>query len=198
MLTHESKYEIVGRRLSGLTGTVVDVGARDRRLKDYLPAHVEYLSADVTPGHDLCWNLEVPLLVPDGSYDTIVALDVLEHVELIHRAFDELLRVARRRVFVSLPNMACLSFRLQYLLDGRLSAKYDLDLDHQGDRHRWLTVYRQVCEFVECRASAAGCTTRRYDILLGYGRYHRKIARLPLSPALRAYTLLFEVSKDPS
>jgi hypothetical protein len=40
----------------------------------------------------------------DRSFETVVAADVLEHVDSMHAFFDELCRVADRHVIVSLPN----------------------------------------------------------------------------------------------
>lgn len=44
--------------------------------------------------------------IPDDAFDTVVCIDVIEHVEGDREFVDELMRVARRRVFVSTPNYA--------------------------------------------------------------------------------------------
>jgi len=46
---------------------------------------------------------------PDGHFDIVTCVDVLEHVEDYHRFLGELLRVARKGVFISTPNR-----RLEY------------------------------------------------------------------------------------
>ena len=195
MFTRLSKYQIVGQQVAGLTGTLVDVGARDRILKEYVHSGLNYLSSDIVPDHDLQWDLEEPINVPDNAYDIVVALDVLEHLEHIHQAYLEVLRIARQKLFVSLPNMTCLSLRLQFFRTGHLGGKYDLLPEYQGDRHRWVTSYLQICAFIHYHAQAAGGTVVRYDILTGYSRPHELISRLPLPAALRAYTVLFEITK---
>jgi len=198
VFTRRSKYQIVGQQVAGLTGTLVDVGARDRVLQGYLPPGLGYLSADVSAGHDFLWNLEEPVGAPADAYDVVVALDVLEHLEQIHQAYRELLRIARHKLFVSLPNMTCLSLRLQFFTTGYLGGKYDLLPAHQGDRHRWLTSYRQIRVFIDHHARLAGCTVMQYDILTGYSRLHELLSRLPLPANLRAYTVLFEITKRPT
>jgi hypothetical protein len=35
----------------------------------------------------------------------------------------------------------------------------------------------------------------RYDMLTGHGRLHQLLSYLPLSAALRAYALLFEITR---
>jgi SAM-dependent methyltransferase len=192
VFTRKSKYQIVGQRVAS-SGSLVDLGARDRILQPYLPAGLRYLSADIVPGHDLVWNLEEPIPVPDQAYDFVVALDVLEHLEHIHRAYKELLRITRRKLFISLPNMTHLALRLDYFRTGSLGGKYTLLPEHQGDRHRWLTTYPQICAFVQSHARAAGCAVERYDILVGYTRLDKLVSYLPLPAALRTYTVLFEI-----
>jgi len=86
----------------------------------------------------------------------VAALDVLEHVEAAHAAFGELMRLARRMVFISLPNMNSLKYRARYLFAGRLNGKYFLLPKHQGDRHRWLPVYADIYPFIILNAARAG------------------------------------------
>lgn len=200
MITRKSKYAIVGERTAGMSGKLLDIGARDRVLEGFLDtARLEYLSADVSgdPRMHMLVDLEKPIECADGAFDVVAALDVLEHVEGIHAAFRELLRITRGKLFVSLPNMSCLSFRLNFMLTGGISGKYSLLPEHQGDRHRWLTGYRQAREFIERNAAAAGCGVEVYDIVSGFGTAHEIISRLPAPPSLRTYTLLFEITKRP-
>lgn len=194
MITRKSKYQLVGQQLRDESGVLVDIGARDRVLHGYLPPHLDYRSADVIEGHDYIFNLEKPLVVEDQAFDYVTALDVLEHLENIHDAFNELIRITRKKLFVSLPNMTCLSFRLHFFRHGQLSGKYDLLPEHQGDRHRWVTDFHQSSAFIHHHA--APYQVRQYNIVSGYGLIQNICSRLPLSPALRTYTQLFEISKS--
>ena len=110
--SYRSKYTTVGRLLGDHSGTLLDVGARDGVLRRCLPEALEYRSADVASGCDVVVDLERHLRFEDGSFDYVVALDVLEHVNNFHTAFHELLRIARRGVIIALPNMAFLPHRL--------------------------------------------------------------------------------------
>jgi len=171
-----NKYRVVGRALQGAEGSLLDVGARDRRLAAELDQRLEYYSADVGEGHDYQLDLEQCLPLPDRMFDYVVALDVLEHVEHIHQAFHELARIARRGLIVGLPNVASLPRRWSFLRRGHLGTKkYDLYPEHQGDRHRWLTVYPQINAFVEANAARAGLTLEHVLEEIEGGR----IARLP-------------------
>jgi hypothetical protein len=179
-----------------LPGTLVDVGARDRVLQHYLlDPNTSYYSADIAPGHDFLWDLESPIDCADKAYDIVVALDVLEHLENIHLALEELLRIARVRLYVSLPNMTCLSFRLRFLLKGHISGKYDLLPEHQGDRHRWLMNYKEACGFVGYHAERCGFDVRLHNIVGGFTPLERAISYMPIRASLRTYTMLFELAR---
>ncbi|MCX7681260.1 MAG: methyltransferase domain-containing protein [Anaerolineae bacterium] len=157
-------------------GTLLDVGARDRHLAARLDQHrLEYHSADLGEGCDYRVNLEEGLEFPDGAFDYVVALDVLEHVEHIHRAFHELARITRRCLIIALPNLSALSRRWSFLWRGHLGTKkYDLYPEHQGDRHRWLTVYPQINAFVEENAARTGLVLEQvFEELQG-----RRVARV--------------------
>jgi glycosyltransferase involved in cell wall biosynthesis/SAM-dependent methyltransferase len=140
------------------TGSLLDVGARARILAPLIdPTTITYRSADIGEGHEYQIDLETKLPLSDCSFTYVIALDVLEHVEGIHAAFDELARITSYVLIIALPNLASYSHRVRFLNEGHLgTAKYDLLEKHQGDRHRWLTVYGQMNKFIETSASRNG------------------------------------------
>jgi hypothetical protein len=203
------KYRVVASLLDGASGTVLDVGARDRRLGTLLNSSLAYASADIGPGHDYVLDLEGPLPLSDHKFDFVVALDVLEHLEAIHSAFDELARITSRTLFIALPNMATARRRLLFLLRGNLgTGKYDLRLEHQGDRHRWLTVYDQMNSFIQQRAGQNGLTLRSIieELDTGTGRFVDRGMGLigrglvgvgVFSPGLIAGRCIYVLDRDP-
>src|SRR5918993_707416 len=74
---------------------------------------------------------------PDASFDRALCLDVLEHLayEEQPRALAELFRVLRPdgELLVSVPNLAHLQSRIQFLLRGRL-IRTASEYKHPGDR----------------------------------------------------------------
>ena len=179
-----------------MRGRLVDVGARSRRLEQHLTnPDLEYLTSDIVPGYDLHIDLEAPLKFDDDSFEIICALDVLEHVENIHEALAELFRITKYKLFLTIPNMACIYYRTRFFFKGELFKEYDLFPQHQGDRHRWLTIYPQIYRFMEDFASRAGCELRSYDILRGFHPVQKMFAMLPLPQHMRTFTILFELIK---
>jgi SAM-dependent methyltransferase len=100
-----------------LEGRVLDVGCGDAYgvLRAALGSTYEgldigdsykYENAGTREGQpEHLWNVEREALpFPEASYDTVLCIGALEHLDNIHQVYDELFRVARRRVIVMLPN----------------------------------------------------------------------------------------------
>lgn len=195
--TRRDKYCLVGDFLGNRSGTLLDVGARDRVLLKYLnPRRIVYASCDLSGEHDYTFDLEQPLPLSDRTFDYVVALDVLEHLEAIHSAFGELMRIARRFVIISLPNLNSIKYRTRFLLYGRLNGKYDLLPYHQGDRHRWLTIYDEIYRFVTTNVERGGFeVTAAYNLVEFdglFGPISRSTARLGIvAHGLFTNTIIF-------
>jgi len=146
----EDKLAVAGDILSKyLCGSVLDVGCDQMHLAKMVRGR--YVGIDVNGTPDLIVNVEHGLPFQDKSFDTVVAFDVLEHLDDIHAAFDELCRVARRYVILGLPNMYEWRFRIMFLLGRRLSGKYGLPAEAPQDRHRWLFSLCEARTFVQHR-----------------------------------------------
>lgn len=121
------------------SGMVLDVGCRSGRLRYVLPQKdICYYGLDLSPPANVTGNLEAGLPFRDESFEVVVALDVLEHTDDIHKAIGELFRVSRKYVVISLPNGYELKTRMKYLLGYPISGKYVLPVEPPSDRHRWL------------------------------------------------------------
>jgi len=163
--------------------TLLDMGCRTMALKPYLHHCKEYHGADMTPSEGVIQcNLEEGLKnFADNAYDTVVALDVLEHLERVHFAYKEMLRVARKCAIVSFPNMYYISFRLNYLLKGKLTGKYTFPMEEILDRHRWVLSYSEAVNFIE-HNTPQECHIEHYKITPERGR--TKVLMEPLEKIL--------------
>jgi SAM-dependent methyltransferase len=160
---YRSKYRQVASCLADGSRSVLDVGCRDGTLKKHLPASVSYTGVDLAPGpmvSQVC-NLEKGLPFEDCAFDTVVALDVLEHTDDIWFAFDELARVARLQVLAVLPNSYHWKNRIRFLR-GREPDKYVLPGEPIVDRHRWHCSYTTSHDFIFHRAARLGLSVTEF------------------------------------
>lgn len=176
--------------------TLLDIGCRTMALKPLLKGCIEYTGTDLTAGDGvIACDLEKGLPdFKDNSYDIVTALDVLEHLENCHFVLEEMIRVARKGVFVSLPNMFYIKFRLNFLLGRGLSGKYSFPEHRILDRHRWVLSFTEAERFLKANAGAHHLQV--YKIVPERGRTKNIIEPLQTKlaeklPDLLAYGSLF-------
>ena len=99
-----------------LQGRILDVGAGDQATFFRGTFGNNYESLDIGDGYKIVtrnerdaishvYNLEGrPLPFEDKSFDCVMCMDTLEHVDDPHLLLGELLRVSSKHVIVSLPN----------------------------------------------------------------------------------------------
>lgn len=140
-----------------LSGRILDVGADACYLRQHLPPKTDYCGIGLGEQVDRTVNLEKQLIpFPDSSFDCALCLDVLEHVDNIHALFDDLCRVSRRFVIISLPN-AWLDFynmlRNGEYRPGQPMKFYGLPVEPPPDRHKWFFSADEAKAFVLHRAA---------------------------------------------
>ena len=121
---------VIGRIAGRRRGRVLDVGTESGYLAlrlaaqgfeaeacDCLPEPTSDLEGKVV--YQQC-DLNVGLPYPDASFDYVVCLEVIEHLDDPFALCRELRRVLRTdgQLFVSTPNILCLRSRIRFLLDG--------------------------------------------------------------------------------
>jgi hypothetical protein len=119
---------------------------------------IEVFEIDITGECDLKANLDTLSALPfeDDSFDVVCGFDVLEHLENFHLLNEEMLRVAKDYVLISLPNSATeilidpLRNRPQKQSDldrGTFSKFNGLPLMKPSDRHRWWIYFGDIIRF---------------------------------------------------
>jgi ubiquinone/menaquinone biosynthesis C-methylase UbiE len=124
---------------------LLDAGCGEGELarRKVLPSGIRVISLDLRPeslahfrdhaaGHNLvCGSLE-SLPLPDKSVDTVLCLEVLEHLDNPAVALGELARVARKRVVLSVPYEPY--FRIGNVLRGKHLERWG---DHPEHVQHW-------------------------------------------------------------
>jgi hypothetical protein len=181
---HEGRSSYVSERLHGLVeGRILDVGAgRNATVfsqtfgSDYHPLdlgssyHIE--GRPVLVGPDTVVDLERgPLPFKDRSFDTVICTDVLEHIDNIYHAYDELFRVADRKVIISLPNN-WVGFLVSLAAGRHVThrAGYGLPPFPKGigERHKYWFNHEEAADFL-IRRIPAGFKVAFFDPVFEYG-----------------------------
>lgn len=178
--------------------SLLDAGCRTMALKPLLSGCREYYGSDLIPTAGvLQCNLEGPLPFDDNSFDVVTALDVLEHLDNPHGALQELFRVAKKSVLISLPNMHYIEFRWRFLRGHGLSGKYKFPPQPILDRHRWVLSYSEALAFI--LENSTDFVVDHEMVLPVRGR--TRIISYPVErwlatvwPNLFAYGVLFEIN----
>jgi SAM-dependent methyltransferase len=150
--TRQERMAYVARSFSPLLhagqARVLDVGCDQAYLRQLLPQAV-YTGIDRSPAADIEQDLEKqPILpFPDKSFDCVLCIDVLEHLDSLHQVFAELIRVSGAHVVISWHN--CWVNARRPLARGRGSfSHYGLPPDPPADRHKWFFNIREAEAFV--------------------------------------------------
>lgn len=148
-----------------LHARVLDVGCDTGRLRALIADPSKYVGVDLNPAADVRVNLDRENLpFSDRSFETVLATDVLEHLERTHVVFDELCRVASERIVVSLPNpLHNLIFELARGSGGERLKYYGLPIDPPGDRHRWFFGGEEAAAFLRERGERQGFEIEQLD-----------------------------------
>ena len=138
--TYIAKLDAVRRYLNALPSTsrVLDAGCGEGVLVEEYATRLDITGVDAHYSSSrVSHGLLTELPFPDASFDRALCLDVLEHLayEEQPRALAELFRVLRPggELLVSVPNLAHLQSRIQFLLRGRL-IRTASEYKHPGDR----------------------------------------------------------------
>jgi len=135
-----------------LKESILDVGCDEGYLRELLSKDVKYIGIDLGGKPDFVINLEIDKLnkFDDKSFHTVLCLDVLEHLNNLHDVFDDICRVSKKYVIISLPNSWHL-FKYS-LISGKKEYKgWGLPLNNPIDRHKWFFNYEEALNFIRER-----------------------------------------------
>jgi SAM-dependent methyltransferase len=191
--TYLAKMAFVREYLDALPrrARVLDAGCGEGVLVDEYADRLAIIGVDMNFSSARVRHASLDALpFEDGSFDRALCLDVLEHLAYDQqpRALSELHRVLAPggELLVSVPNLAHLQSRVQFLLRGRL-IRTASELKHPGDR--------PVVEYLRLARTAGFSLVRRRGIFPTIPILTRMIRRHPdaLRPVHRALTRLLPV-----
>lgn len=182
----------LARRYAALfAGRVLDVGCDEAVLRAYCPGG-GYVGLDKTGAADVHQDLARDGRLPfaERSFDTVVCWDVLEHLDDPHALFDELARVTREHLLVSLPNTW--NAARKQLRRGRGAIEhYGLPPEPPVDRHRWFFNLSEAESFLRARAQRVGFEVRELCALEKPRPWFVRATRRLVVPRARSYLDLY-------
>jgi hypothetical protein len=152
--------------------SVLDVCGFQGGLGKVFPGN--YVNVDMDSRADYVLNLDAieKLPFPKAAFDTVVCTDGLEHLENIHGIFDEMCRVAKQSVIISMPNAW---INVRYMIGGLkeqfskhrprrlLDRHWILPVDKPEDRHRWFYSLTEADALIGTRGSRMGFEVVEYN-----------------------------------
>lgn len=124
------QYRLFVKNLNGFDKNkkyrVLEIGAGDKIIADFLPKNFKYSSLDFGKQHDYNFDLNKKKLpIKSNTFDVIICLETLEHIMYPDEILQEISRIAKKDAvfFISMPNEYNFVQRFYYLI-GRKTA-YD-------------------------------------------------------------------------
>ena len=146
------RSDFVARRFADyLNGSILDVGCDQAPLRDMFRSN--YTGIDIAGKPDIKIDLEKIQYLPfkDNSFNCVLCIDVLEHLENLESIFAELMRVSDQYIIISLPN--CWRDARRPIEKGMGYFKhYGLPNIKLRDRHKWFFSLTQARVFIEAKA----------------------------------------------
>lgn len=187
----ESRNEWAATLLNTMPGDkLLNVGGGGKRhMAKFLDAGRSVHELDMTGDCDTKLNLDQIERLPfhDASFDISCAFDVLEHLEHFHLILDEMYRVSKTDILISLPNSA--TDVPVILRDGKIGSDPDetgvyskfngLPLAPPSDRHRWWLTFDDIIRFFVAFEAQNDCSIEFYipdDVLSLKRRFFRFVA----------------------
>lgn len=129
--------------------SVLDVGCDYNTLKKIIGAKVTGVDLYGEPDFKIDFEKERLSRFQNNEFDMVVCTEVLEHLENFYEMLDELVRVSRKHILISLPNCMPLFTRLDILLCGKTGKFYGLPFEKPDDRHRWFFSHTDIEKFFQ-------------------------------------------------
>ena len=129
-----------------LEGKLLDVGSRDNTLKALLKKDATLVDKNNPNLPAFDWEKE-SLPFDDNSFDAVICLDTMEHIDRFHFAVDDLLRVSKRYVIISLPNCWRKMYKYMLIKGQGSRPSYGLPPEPPLDRHRWFFNTEDIQDF---------------------------------------------------
>lgn len=149
--------------------SVLDVGCRNCEAKFIVPYGVSYFGNDLFQNAEKSVSFVGDILSVnfDRTFDCVMALDIVEHVDDPFALMDKLASLAEKHLIVSLPNIYDLLHKYDFVFRGTLGRKYSFGVKNSLDRHRWVMNYDEIHHFFSWYSKKHRMHLETKDIIIG-------------------------------
>lgn len=126
---------------------ILDVGCSDNDLKKIVGNKVFGIDISGTPDKKVDLEKDKLSAFENNSYDMVVCTEVLEHIDNLYETLDDIKRVARKHILVSLPNCPDIWKILRMILFTNTGKFYGLPNEKPQDRHKWFFSWKEADKF---------------------------------------------------
>jgi len=150
----EDRINFISKKFKNyLRESILDVGCDEGYLREIIPEKIKYVGIDIGGKPDFVINLEEEKLnkFDDDSFYIVICSDVLEHLSNLHEVFDDLCRVSKKYIIISLPN-SWVNFKYPLISGKKEYQRYGLPINNPVDRHKWFFNYEEALIFVKERS----------------------------------------------
>jgi hypothetical protein len=145
--------------------SVLDLGCDVRGVEEFVGKHTRYCGVDMHGKPDILVDLDKDgFPFEERSFQTIVCVETLEHLQKMHSIFDSILCASNRYVVCSLP--VEFSHAQNRFVDsfGAPSSSAFTPIAPVFDRHEWLGGVSDNLDFVYYRSALGGFEIERIDL----------------------------------
>ena len=127
----------------------LDIGCDEAPLRKLIGKQ-KYTGIDFIGNPNIKINLEVIKKLPfkARAFDTVICIEVLEHLDNLHEISKDIFRVSDNNVLISLPN-AWRDARVKIQRGKGSIAHYGLPREKPLDRHKWFFTTQEAIDFLK-------------------------------------------------
>lgn len=135
--------------------SIINLGSGGKNYLKKLKKNIKVIDVDISGEVDIKLNLEKKKIpFKKNSFDMSVALDTLEHLDNFHEVFEELKRVSKKYIIISLPNCFDVFFKIffnrrpkDFNQNGFYNKFYGIPINKPIDRHKWFFTVDDIERF---------------------------------------------------
>lgn len=129
------------------SSSILDVGCSDNDLKKILGNKVYGIDISGLPDKKVDLEKEMLSHFLDNSYDMVICTEVLEHIDNLYEVMDDIKRVSKKYILISLPNCSDIWRIFNIIFISKTGKFYGLPIKKLNDRHKWFFSWKELDDF---------------------------------------------------